>query len=84
MSNERAWGGGIEPYVNTTIGTHTGPWTFEQALTCLKAGGKVRRKAWLRPDHWIRLDATSFFDDRVRRCHIDTDDILANDWEPVS
>jgi len=74
--------------VANPVGTHTGPWTFSQALDCMKAGGRVRRKAWviavsvrdgqfwwtvIQPEVWPRL-----------RFDLQAEDVLANDWEEAA
>ena len=73
-----------QPYVNMTVGTHTGPWAFEQALTCMKAGGKVRRRSL--PGFWLRFDDEKFIDQDDNRpiLSINAEHLLACDWEPVS
>lgn len=68
------------------VGTHTGPWTFEQALTHMKAGGKVRQKAWLHKRVWVivagEINEAGAFASRL--AELTSDHLLALDWEPVA
>ncbi len=70
------------------VGTHSGPWLFEQALTCMKAGGAVRRTSWklavLKSGVVIRNGRIEFASIPGTGMAPSHEDILAEDWEMVS